>query len=362
MGPLEGVKVIEFGGIGPGPFAAMLLSDFGADVVRVRRKSYSDDMGTIDLVMGRGQRSIKLDFKEKGDIQSLLTLVRHADIVIEVFRPGVAERLGIGPEVCLKQNTKLVYGRMTGWGQTGTLSDTAGHDINYLAVSGILGMLGKHGEPPLVPSNIVGDFAGGGMLLVNGVLAALLYSRLTGNGQVVDAAIVDGAALLGLSTFAKYWKGLWSEVRGSNLLDGGAPFYGVYETKDKRYLAIGALEDRFYKSLIDTLGLDSTTLPDRKNKEKWLELREIFDDTFRQRTRDDWCELFSGVDACVAPVLQLHEVDKYRHNKDRNSFIDIDGCVVPAPAPRFSETALERTTEPMMEVESVDDIVTSWMK
>lgn len=338
-GPLAGVRVVELGGIGPGPFAGMLLADLGAEVVRVDRpgRAGAPDAGGPAAVLDRGKRSVVLDLKDPAATAALLGLVEAADVLIEGFRPGVTERLGIGPHDCLARNPALVYGRMTGWGQDGPLSAAAGHDITYIALTGALGAIGEAGGPPRIPLNLVGDFGGGGCYLVIGVLAALHTAERTGRGQVVDAAVVDGTAHLLASTFAKLARDEWSDERGVNRFDGGWPFYAVYGTKDGRHVAVGALEAKFYRTLIDLLGLDVD--PARQHdRSTWPRLRRLLTERFAERTRDEWAELFEGTDACVAPVLSLTEAAAHPHLAARGSLVTRDGVVQPAAAPRFSAT------------------------
>jgi alpha-methylacyl-CoA racemase len=338
-GPLAGCRVVELGGIGPGPFAGMFLADLGAEVVRVDRPDGVDEVGRGGPadVLNRGKRSVVLDLKHPAGVTALLELVERADVLIEGFRPGVTERLGIGPHECLARNPRLVYGRMTGWGQDGPLATAAGHDITYIALTGALSAIGSAGGPPQIPLNLVGDFGGGGCYLVIGVLAALHAAERSGQGQVVDAAIVDGTAHLLASTFAKLSRGAWTDERGVNQLDGGWPFYAVYATKDGRHVAVGALEAKFYRRLIDLLGLDVD--PDRQHdRSTWPELRRLLEKRFAERTRDEWAALFEGTDACVAPVLGLTEAVAHPHLAARGSVLARDGVVQPAAAPRFSLT------------------------
>ncbi|MEV7890811.1 CaiB/BaiF CoA transferase family protein [Streptomyces sp. NPDC002817] len=338
-GPLAGCRVVELGGIGPGPFAGMLLADLGAEVVRVDRPGRADepDAGGPADVLNRGKRSVVLDLKQRESAAALLQLVQRADVLIEGFRPGVTERFGIGPHDCLARNPRLVYGRMTGWGQDGPLAPAAGHDITYIALTGALGAIGDADRPPQIPLNLVGDFGGGGCYLVIGVLAALHAAARTGRGQVVDAAIVDGTAHLLASTFAKLARDEWTDERGVNRFDGGWPFYAVYETRDGRHVAVGALERKFYRSLVDLLGLDVD--PDRQHdRSTWPELRRLLTKRFAERTRDEWAEHFEGTDACVAPVLSLTEAAAHPHLAARGSLFTRDGVVQPAAAPRFSAT------------------------
>ncbi len=339
MGPLAGVKVLEFEAIGPAPFAGMLLADMGADVLLVDRPA---DAGLglgrsrwYDVMM-RGKRSVTLDLKDPRAQKAVFELLGRADALIEGFRPGVMERLGLGPEVVLQQNPKLVYGRMTGWGQEGPLAPRAGHDINYIALAGVLHAFGRKGEPPVPPLNLVGDFGGGGMLLAFGIACALLEARRSGRGQVIDAAMVDGAALLAAMFHGFLKANQWSEERGVNMLDTGAPWYEVYETKDGKYVAIGAIEAKFFAELVEKLKLEN--LPAQHDRARWPEMRRRFAETFRSRTRDEWCRVFDGSDACFAPVLSWSEARRDPQNVFRNTFLDIGGVEQPAPAPRFSRT------------------------
>ncbi|MET7568437.1 CaiB/BaiF CoA-transferase family protein [Streptomyces sp. NPDC005492] len=338
-GPLSGCRVVELGGIGPGPFAGMLLADLGAEVVRVDRpeRAAEPDAGGPADVLNRGKRSVVLDLKHPEGPAVLLQLAQRADVLIEGFRPGVTERLGIGPHECLARNPRLVYGRMTGWGQTGPLAAAAGHDLTYIALTGALGAIGDAAGPPQIPLNLVGDFGGGGCYLVIGVLAALHAVGRTGVGQVVDAAIVDGTAHLLASTFGKLGRGVWTDERGTNQLDGGWPFYAVYETKDRRHVAVGALEAKFYRRLIGLLKLDVD--PElQHDRSTWPELRRRLAERFAERTRDEWAALFEGTDACVAPVLGLTEAAANPQLAARASLFTREGVVQPAAAPRFSAT------------------------
>ncbi|MFH9750890.1 CaiB/BaiF CoA transferase family protein [Streptomyces griseus] len=337
-GPLTGVRVVELAGIGPGPFAAMLLADLGADVVRVDRPGGAG-LGidpAYDLT-NRNKRSVLLDLKSDGGPARVLDLVERADILIEGYRPGVAERLGVGPEPCLARNPKLVYGRMTGWGQDGPLAERAGHDIAYLALTGTLSMIGRPDEPPTVPANLVGDYAGGSLYLVVGVLAALQHARAHGEGQVVDAAIVDGAAHLASMIHGMLAAGSWQDRRGANLLDGGCPFYGTYATSDGGHMAVGPLEGQFYAEFAGLLGI-ADDFPDRWDLARWDELRAAVTERFLTRTRAEWTEVFAGTDACVAPVLSLTEAPHHPHLVARSTFVEHSGITQPAPAPRFSAT------------------------
>ncbi|WP_371588798.1 CaiB/BaiF CoA transferase family protein [Streptomyces virginiae] len=359
-GPLAGVRVVELAGIGPGPFAAMLLADLGADVVRVDRPGGGGlAVDPAYDITNRGKRSVLLDLKSADGPARVLDLVERADVLLEGFRPGVAERLGVGPAECHARNPKLVYGRMTGWGQDGPLAETAGHDIAYIAVTGALGMIGKPGEPPAVPANLVGDYAGGSLYLVIGVLAALHHARATGTGQVVDAAIVDGTAHLTAMIHGMMAAGGWQDRRGANLLDGGCPFYGTYETSEGGYMAVGALEQQFYDTFVELLGIEDQA-PARKDLARWGELREVVAARFRTRTRAQWTAVFEGSDACVAPVLSLREAPEHPHLAARGTFTDLGGIVQPAPAPRFSTTPGALTTGPAQPGAHTESVAADW--
>ena len=336
-GPLRGVKVVEIAGIGPGPHACMILADLGADVIRVERPGGQLLAGGATMVLNRGRPSVALDLKRPEAAAVVLELVRGADALVEGMRPGVAERLGIGPEQCHAVNPRLVYGRMTGWGQDGPLAHAAGHDLNYISVAGALFGMGQTPERPQFPANLVGDFGGGSTYLVIGVLAALLEARLSGSGQVVDAAIVDGTAHLNAMTSGFLASGGFQERRGANLLDGGVPYYDVYETSDGRHMSVGALEPQFYAELLRTLGLEESA-PGQAEPERYDELRALLTDTFRQRTQAEWVALLEGTDACVAGVVPLSEAVEHPHLKARGTFVEHEGLVQPQPAPRFSRT------------------------
>jgi alpha-methylacyl-CoA racemase len=338
-GPLHGVRVLELASLAPGPFAGTMLSDLGAEVLRLDRPERLADPGTAPPApLGRGRRSVAVDLKHARAAELVLRLVERADVLVEGFRPGVCERLGIGPEPCLERNPRLVYARFTGWGQTGPLAQSAGHDIDYLAVSGALEPIGPAGQPPLPPLNYLADFAGGGMLGVVGILSALLERERSGRGQVVDVAMVDGAALLTSFLHGLLADGRWPAPRGRNLLDGGAPFYRTYECADGRYVAVGAVEPAFYAALLDGLGLDAATLPGQLDPSGWPRLHQLFAEAFAGRTRDEWAEVFDGTDACVAPVLTPHEATRHPQAVERQAFVDVAGLVQPAPAPRLSRT------------------------
>ncbi|MFE7759182.1 CaiB/BaiF CoA transferase family protein [Streptomyces sp. NPDC057418] len=360
-GPLAGVRVVELAGIGPGPFAAMLLADLGADVVRVDRPGGAG-LGidpAYDLT-NRNKRSVLVDLKADGGADAVLDLVERADVLIEGYRPGVAERLGVGPAACLERNPRLVYGRMTGWGQDGPLAERAGHDIAYIALTGTLSMIGRPGEPPTVPANLVGDYAGGSLYLVVGVLAALQHARTAGGaGQVVDAAIVDGAAHLATMIHGMLAAGSWQDRRGSNLLDGGCPFYGTYETSDGLHMAVGPLEQRFYEQFVRLLGI-ADDAPDRTDLGRWEELRTVVADRFRTRTRAEWTEVFEGTDACVAPVLSLREAPRHPHLAARSTYVEHGGLTQPAPAPRFSATPVSVRSGPALPGADTQEVAVDW--
>jgi alpha-methylacyl-CoA racemase len=339
VGPLAGITVVEIAGIGPGPFAGMLLADMGAKVIRVERPGGGLFVNKPELdYLNRGKRCIALNLKTADGVATLLRLIEKADAMFEGFRPGVVERLGVGPQQCMQRNPKLVYGRMTGWGQDGPWAHTAGHDINYIALSGALHAIGLQGQRPTVPLNLIGDFGGGGLLLGFGIVCALLEARTSGKGQVVDTAMLDGSALLMASLYAAQRIGFWSEQRGTNLLDSGAPFYDTYETLDGKYIAVGAIEAPFYAQLLAGLELNVSALPPQMEQARWPELRQLFVERFKTKTRLQWCEIFDGKDACVAPVLAMSEATGHVHNQGRGLFVDVNGHPNPAPAPRFSRT------------------------
>ncbi|MER5303950.1 CaiB/BaiF CoA-transferase family protein [Streptomyces lasiicapitis] len=359
-GPLAGVRVVELAGIGPGPFAAMLLADLGADVVRVDRPGGAGlAIDPAYDVTNRNKRSVVVDLKAADGADRVLALVDRADVLIEGYRPGVAERLGVGPEACHARNPGLVYGRMTGWGQEGPLAQRAGHDIAYIALTGTLGMIGSPDQPPAVPANLVGDYAGGSLYLVVGVLAALHHARATGTGQVVDAAIVDGAAHLSAMIHGMVAAGGWQDRRGANLLDGGCPFYGTYETADGQYMAVGALEQQFYDEFIELIGLREIA-PARKDLARWGELRDAVTARFKTRTRAEWTAHFEGSDACVAPVLSLREAPHHPHLAARGTFTDHGGITQPAPAPRFSATPASVRTGPARPGADTAEVARDW--
>jgi alpha-methylacyl-CoA racemase len=362
-GPLEGVRIIELAGIGPAPFTGMMLADAGADVVRIDRSDRATypprQEPHVDL-MNRGRRSVAVDLKHPEGVALVLRMVERADGLLEGFRPGVTERLGIGPDVCLERNPRLVYGRMTGWGQDGPMAQAAGHDIDYISLAGALEPIGRAGERPLPPLNLVGDFGGGGMLMAFGLVAALLHAQRTGVGQVVDAAMVDGAAALMTMTYTLTRSGIWQEARGTNLLDTGAHFYEVYETSDGGYVGVGAIESQFYAELLRLLGLEGEDLPAQMDRDQWPAMKERFAAIFAGRTRDEWAELFAGTDACVAPVLSPAEAPDHPHNRARGTFTEVAGVVQPAPAPRFSATPSSIRRPPPNPGQHGDEALGEW--
>jgi alpha-methylacyl-CoA racemase len=359
-GPLAGVKVVELASIGPIPFCGMVLSDMGCDIVRVDKRAdaaFADPTRAPGNVLDRGRRSIAVDLKSERGREIVLQLADAADVLIEGYRPGVSERLGVGPGDCHARNPRLVYGRMTGWGREGPLADRAGHDIDYIAIAGALSAFGTAGGPPVPPLNIVGDFGGGGLLLAYGIACALVEAGRSGQGQVVDAAMVDGTAMLMAPFYAARQIGFWSDDRGTNMLDTGAPFYDTYQCSDGGYVAVGAIEPQFYAELLDGLGLDAQALPDRDNRELWDELRTIFTACFRTRTRDEWANVFEGRDACVAPVLTLAEAPEHPHNVARSTFVEVDGVLHPAPAPRLDRTPGELAVKACYAGQHTDDVL-----
>ena len=337
-GPLAGIRVVELASLAPGPFAAMVLADLGAEVVRVDRPGTALDPADL---LGRGRHVVTADLKDPAARDRVLRLVDHTDVLIEGFRPGVTERLGLGPDVCLARNPGLVYGRMTGWGQDGPLAATAGHDINYISLAGALHPVGPADEPPVPPLNLVGDFGGGGLLLALGCLAALLERGRSGTGQVVDAAMIDGAGLLTTHLHTLLAQGMWPGERGGNLLDGGAPFYRTYVTADGRYVSVGAIEPQFYAALLDGLGLADADLPAQLDRDRWPDLHAVFAARFAAHPRDHWARVFAGTDACVTPVLTPAEATTHPHQAHRGGFTTVAGLPAPAPAPRFGRSAPE---------------------
>lgn len=361
-GPLAGYKVIEIAGIGPGPFAAMMLSDMGAEVVRVERVQAVREHGQNKDVMQRGRKNVAIDLKHADGVEALLQLVEHADALIEGFRPGVMERLGVGPDVCLARNKKLVFGRMTGWGQDGPYANSAGHDINYIALAGALAHFGRAGEAPVPPLNMVGDFGGGGMFLAYGVVCALLEAQRSNLGQVVDASMVDGSAVL-MSMFWGFKNiGMHDEnARGTNMLDTGAHYYDTYICIDGKYISIGSIEPQFYAQMLQLTGLtDDAEFANQHDRAKWPALKKRLTVVFATKTRAEWCEIMEGTDVCFAPVLTMSEAAKHPHNVARKTFIEVDGTTQPAPAPRFSRTVASMPTAPVGAGVNTREVLQSW--
>lgn len=359
-GPLSGLRVTELAGLGAAPFAGLLLADLGAEVVRVDRlvpgESAVPNEPRLDL-LNRGRRSIAIDLKNPKGTELVLQLVRASDVLLEGFRPGVTERLGLGPDECMSANPRLVYGRVTGWGREGPYADRAGHDLNYIALAGTLEPIGTAGGPPVAPLNHLGDFAGGGMLLALGVLSAVYESSRSGFGQVVDAAMIDGAALLNTMLYGSLASGMWPGPRGTNIIDSGAHFMNVYECSDGTYMSVAAAEPRFYSILLERLGLVEAELPTRLDREQWPVMKEHFANIFRQRSRAEWCDIFEGLDACVAPVLSPGEAPEHPHNRARATFMQIDGVVQPSPAPRFARTPAEMPSRPPVPGEHTREVL-----
>ncbi|GAA4485814.1 CaiB/BaiF CoA-transferase family protein [Rhodococcus olei] len=356
QGPLAGVRVVELAGIGPGPHAALLLADLGADVVRVQRAGMiPTPEGRHDQTL-RGRRIVEANLKDPADIEKVLGLIERADVLIEGFRPGVTERMGLGPDVALERNPRLVYGRMTGWGQQGPLAQAAGHDINYISLTGVLHAIGRNGERPVPPLNMVGDFGGGSMFLVFGILAALVERQTSGKGQVIDAAMVDGTLALSHMIWSFRGQGLWSDERGVNMLDTGAPYYDTYETADGKYMAVGAIEPQFYAELLRLLELDPAALPGQNDRNGWPELRKVLTETFLSKTRDEWAAIFEGTDACTSPVLTFAEAPANAHIAARGSLVELDNVVQHRPAPRFSRTETALPTPPATEATDIDTL------
>ena len=362
-GPLQGVKIVEMAGLGPAPFCGMVLSDMGADVIRIDPKVSKNPLGFSDPrfdVTARGRRSLAIDLKQAGATDTILRLVQQSDALIEGFRPGVMERLGLGPEPCHARNPRLVYGRMTGWGQTGPLANAAGHDINYVALSGVLHAIGRTDQPPPPPLNLVGDYGGGAMLLAFGVTCALFETQRSGKGQVIDAAMTDGSALLASLMYGLKAGGMWGNRRGDNALDGAAHFYDTYTCADGKFVALGALEPPFFKLLCEKLGIDVPDPRHHHDRAVWPELKQRIAVAIATRTRDEWCELLEGTDACVAPVLDWEEAPRHPHNRARETFIEVDGVVQPAPAPRFSATPADLPRPPAKLGEHTESALLDW--
>ncbi len=363
MGPLSGYKIVEMAGIGPAPMCAMLLADMGADVLLVDRTADSDlgiPMPPRYDLLKRGRRSVALDLKRPEGVQTVLRLVEQADALIEGFRPGVMERLGLGPDICLKRNPRLVYGRMTGWGQEGPLAHASGHDINYIALVGVLHSIGRQGEAPVPPLNLVGDFGGGALYLALGVVAGLLETQKSGKGQVIDTAMIDGAASLMTLMYGLHAGGRMSDRRGENFLDSGAHFYEVYETSDGKYVAVGSLEGKFYRELIRLSGLAGEELPHQHDPASWPAMKQRLAAIFRTKTRDEWCRIMEGSEVCFAPVLSMSEAPNHPHNRHRGTFVEVEGVTQPAPAPRFSRTPCAIQRPPSAPGADTDTALRDW--
>ncbi|MBB1152161.1 MULTISPECIES: CaiB/BaiF CoA transferase family protein [Amycolatopsis] len=362
-GPLAGVRIVELGGVGPTPFACMLLADLGAEVLRIERPPGYDGGAPIEPrfnLMHRGRRGVPLDLKAPEAVAAVLRMVGQADALVEGFRPGVAEKLGLGPDECLAANPALVYGRMTGWGQDGPLAKAAGHDVNYVSLTGVVHSIGEAGGPPVIPLNLTGDFGGGSLYLALGLVSALLESRRSGEGQVVDAAMVDGSASLMTAFYGFRAAGYWTDERGTNRLDSGAPWYQVYETADGGWISLAANETRFWRNTLRMLGLAEDDLPGQHDRRHWPEMKKRFAEVFRTRTRDDWCALAEGQDVCLAPVLSMAEAPDHPHLRARGTFVEVDGVVQPAPAPRFSRTPGAIQRPPAAPGEHADEALADW--
>lgn len=357
-GPLHGLRVVELAGIGPGPHASMILGDLGADVVRINRPS-AHPAGAVNDTTNRNRRIVAADLKSDEGRELVLKLVAKADVLIEGYRPGVTERLGLGPEDCAKVNERLIYARMTGWGQTGPRSQQAGHDINYISLNGILHSIGRAGERPVPPLNLVGDFGGGSMFCLLGILSALFERQTSGQGQVVDAAMIDGSSVLIQMMWQMRTSGMWTDTRGTNMLDGGAPYYDTYECADGRYVAVGSIEPQFYAALLAGLGLDAADLPDQNDVSRWPELRAVLTRTFAAHDRDHWAKVFADSDACVTPILAFGEVETEPHITERNTFYEVNGGLQPMPAPRFSRTPAD--TPRQAELGDVEAVLRDWV-
>ena len=358
MGPLAGLRVVELQGIGPGPFCGMMLADMGAEIIRVDRSAAVGSGARSSDVLARGRKSVAVDLKNPEGVETVLKLVESADVLLEGFRPGVTERLGLGPDVCLARNPKLIYGRMTGWGQTGTMAHAAGHDINYISLSGVLHAIGEGNSRPTPPLNLVGDFGGGGMLLAFGIVAALYERATSGQGQVIDAAMTDGSALLMNSIFGLMSQGVWNQNRGSNLLDGGAHFYGTYETKDGKHVSLGSIEPQFYALLLEKTGLDQDPdLAKQMSRDDWPMLREKLAAVMATKTRDEWDGIMLGTDICYAPILNFEEAVEHPHNQARQTFVNSADITQAAPAPRFSRTEPELPQPPVAPGQHTDEIL-----
>ena len=358
MGPLKGLQIIEMAGIGPAPFCGMVLSDLGANVIRVDRVTSAGSVSRQEA-SNRGKKSIAVDLKTTKGIEVVLNLVEASDALFEGFRPGVMEKLGLGPDVCLQKNKKIVFGRMTGWGQEGPLAHAAGHDINYISLSGVLATIGRPGAPPVPPLNLIGDYGGGGMLLALGLVAALFETKSSGKGQVIDAAMVDGSALLMTMIYTMRGMGLWKDSLGSNFLDGGAHFYDTYECKDGKYISIASIEPKFYQLLREITPLEDSIFDDQLSRESWPEQKKALKEIFLKKIQQEWCDLMEGTDICFAPVLNMAEAPEHPHNKARDTFIELEGIVQPAPAPRFSRTVPEVYPAPAYVGEHTEEVLKS---
>lgn len=364
QGPLSGIKVVELAGIGPGPMCGMLFGDLGADVIRIDRQQAADlgiDRGSNKWdLLNRSKRSVAANLKSSEGVETVLSLVEKADILIEGMRPGVTERLGLGPDECWARNPQLVYGRVTGWGQEGPIAHSAGHDMNYIALTGALHAIGRKDSGPVPPLNLVGDFGGGALYLAFGCLAAVIEAKESGKGQVVDAAMIDGASNLMTAIYGMKAAGRWQQTRGSNILDTGAHFYDVYETKDGKHVSIGSIEKKFYAELLEKTGIAPAEMSEQMNPEKWPEYRQKLADVLRTKTRDEWCEIMEGSDVCFAPVLDMDEAPNHAHNKARDTFVDIDGVVQPNAAPRFSRTPNGLPTVAPDPGQNTDEALAEW--
>ena len=358
MGPLKGLQIIEMAGIGPAPFCGMVLSDLGANVIRIDRVTSAGSVSRQEA-SNRGKKSIAVDLKTTKGIEVVLNLVEASDALFEGFRPGVMEKLGLGPDVCLQKNKKIVFGRMTGWGQEGPLAFAAGHDINYISLSGVLATIGRPGAPPVPPLNLIGDYGGGGMLLALGLVAALFETKSSGKGQVIDAAMVDGSALLMTMIYTMRGMGLWKDSLGSNFLDGGAHFYDTYECKDGKYISIASIEPKFYQLLREITPLEDSIFDDQLSRESWPEQKKALKEIFLKKIQQEWCDLMEGTDICFAPVLNMAEAPEHPHNKARGTFIELEGIVQPAPAPRFSRTVSEVYPAPAYVGEHTEEVLKS---
>ena len=363
MGTLSGYKIVEFAGIGPAPMCAMLLADMGADVLRIDRAEDAALGISLDAkysLLSRGRKSVAIDLKRREGVDAAMKLIEKADALLEGFRPKVMERLGLGPDECLKRNPRLIYGRMTGWGQEGPLAHAAGHDINYIALSGVLASIGRRGEAPVPPLNLVGDFGGGGVYLALGVVAGLLEAQKSGKGQVIDVAMIDGASSLMAGIYGLRGAGVWNDNRGENILDTGAHYYNVYETSDGKYVSIGSIEGKFYAELLRLTGLENEKLPRQNDRTQWPAFQERLKALFKTKTRDQWCAIMEGSEICFAPVLTMVEAPQHPHNRHRGTFVEIDGVVQPAPAPRFSRTPSKIQRPPARPGEHTEEGLRVW--